>query len=338
MLNKRQTADFCSHLRSLLSAGLPLLAALSVARGLPPVRKHTQALDLAIEKLNHGLPLSEAARELLPPPAAGALKAAEHAGDLEGCLGRLAADYTVKADLDAKLAAALVYPAFVTLISLLSVLVLIVFVLPGLNSLLTESGRSLPLITSLILQVSGGFTALWPVFLLAAVAGGAALINLKNRRPLWLERFILKTPLFGRLYRQELTLQSCGTLGSLLQGGAPLLEALRVTGESLDSQAMKAALQAAARQIENGASLSAALRGGPWPPEARQLLKLGEATGQMDRLLLSVAAFQAGERELLLKRFTALLEPAMTLGVGLIVGVVVLAMFLPLTDLVSSLQ
>lgn len=338
-LSKRQTAVFCSQLRSLLSSGLPLLAALEIIKDLPQNKKYAAKFGTLIENINNGQALSESAGEFLPAMATGSLSAAERAGNLEESLGRLADYFNGKAELDEKLISALIYPIFVAVLSLISVLVLIIFVIPGLKGLFSDFGGSLPPLTGFILSLSEIFSQDWPVGVVLIGAGLLLLCHFREKCPEKLEARILNLPFIGKLYRQELVIQGFGTLGSLLKGGAPIVEALSVTTNSTKSLIFKAIIASSKKGIENGGRLSAAFEAAMFfPADAIQMLKIGESSGQLDQMLISVADFQARERDLLLKRVTALIEPALTLTVGLVVGVVVLAMFLPLVNMISSLQ
>lgn len=339
MLNKRQTAVFCSQLKSLLASGMPLLEAMTIIRDLPQSKKHTSSLKAIITRLNNGYSLSEASGELLPAMATGALSAAEQAGDLEVSLGRLADYYAGKADLDEKLIGALIYPAFVGLLSFTSIIVLIVFVIPGLKGLFSDFEATLPPITSAILATSDAFSQYWPVMVILAGLAVLWFHRIKGKDPARVEKIILKMPLVGRLYKQELIIQGFGTLGSLLSGGTPIVAALKITADSSKSRIFKDVILSSKTEIENGGRLYAAFAGKNFfPLDAVQMLQVGENSGQLDRMLSNIADFQAKERELFLKRITTLIEPAMTLIVGIVVGVVVLAMFLPLLNMVSSLQ
>jgi type IV pilus assembly protein PilC len=339
MLNKRQAAVFCSQLKSLLASGMPLLEAITIIRDLPQNKKHLSQIKTIINMINDGYALSEAAVILLPTMVVGSISAAERAGNLEECLGRLAEYYNSKAELDEKLISALIYPVFVMILSLISVLVLIVFVIPGLKGLFSDMGGSLPPVTSFILNLSDLFSRFWFVFLLMFVCLAVWLGRVKRRDPAGLEKLIIKTPLIGKLYKQELMIQGFGTLGSLLSGGTPIIEALKITAVSCGSFGLKQILQNTKEAVESGRSLSAAFEAENFfPADALQMLRVGESSGQLDQMLSSIADFQAREREVLLRRVTTLIEPAMTLGVGLVVGVVVLAMFLPLVNMVSGLQ
>lgn len=335
MLNKRETAAFCSQLKLLLTAGMPLLEALTVIKGLPQNKKRRLEVKAVVEQLNSGRSLSEAASGLLPGLACGSLAAAERSGNLEENLGRLAAHYAGKADLDEKLAGALVYPVFVLCLSLISVLVLIVFVIPGMRELLAGLETELPPLTSFVLGLSDA----WPVLICLPLILIAGAVHFKRKDPAAVEKLFFRAPFLCQLYRQELVIQTCGTLGALLKGGTPIIEAVGIAGNSLASPSMKRALAEAGEGLANGEKLSGVLaRHRQFPASVVQMLEIGENTGQLDQMLTEIARFQAGEREALLKRCVSLIEPGLTLAVGLLVGVVVLALFLPLVNLVSSLQ
>jgi type IV pilus assembly protein PilC len=339
MFNKRQTSAFCSQLKSLLSAGLPLLEAITVIKDMPQSKKHALGLIMILNKLNAGLSLSEASIELLPAMAIGSISAAEQAGDLEACLERLAGYYSDKADLDEKVAGSLIYPVFVTILSLFSIIVLVVFVIPGMKNLLADFETQLPPVTSFILCLSDGLASLWPVLIILLLIIAVSIIRLRRQNPALVEKMIFKAPLLSKLYTQELIIQMFGTLGSLLKGGTPIIEAVRITTKSTRSPVMKNILRQAEEGVANGGKLSGVLgKSRLFPGEAVQMLRIGENTGQLDQMLINIAGFQAKEREVFLKRSVALIEPALALTVGLLVGVIVLAMFLPMVSMISSLQ
>ena len=154
MLNKKETAQFCSQLRMLLASGMPLLEALRVIKSLRKDKKHSRQIDALIDKITEGYSLSESALNFLPALTIGSIRAAERAGNLEETLERLSKYYHDKAELEEKVIGALVYPCFVLILSLISVMVLLVFVLPGLKGLFADLGTELPLFTSAILNFS----------------------------------------------------------------------------------------------------------------------------------------------------------------------------------------
>ena len=339
MLNNRQTAVFCSQIRSLLSAGMPLLEALRVIKGLLRNKKHIWMIDKVINLINDGQPLNVSAAGLFPLMACGAIGAAERAGNIEECLGRLTVHYENKAELQEKLISALIYPAFVLLLCLGSLLILICFVLPGLKGLFSDLNAPLPPLTSFLLNGSDLLVRSWLLWVGMALIAGVFFAGLRVKHPASLELGLLRLPLFGAFYRQELVIQALGTLGALLHGGTPILEAMRITADSSGSHFCRQVIGRSCAQVEDGVWLSESLRStGFFPTETIQMIKIGEGSGQLAEMLVSSADFQAKQREVRLKRLTALLEPTLTLTVGGAVALIVLAMFLPLVNMISSLQ
>lgn len=338
-MGKRETAYFCSQLKMLLASGIPLIEALSIVKDLKNKPKMIGRIEIMIDKINDGYSFSEAARELLPQLAIGLIQAAERVGNLEETLGRLAKYYEEKAELDEKVVASLTYPCFVLALSLLSVMALVFFVLPGLKGLFADLGTELPLITSLILNSSDWLSTYGLCLVVLLVVFVALFFRMKRFRRQNIDELILRLPLIGKLARQELTIQGLGTLGALLSGGTPISEALVITANSSRNQIFKNLISQARAEVENGRKLSEALsESGFFPTETLQMLRVGENSGQLDEMLISTANFLAKGREHFIKRLTTLLEPALTLSVGVVVGFIVLAVFLPLVNMISSLQ
>lgn len=339
MLNKRQTACFCSQCKMLLDSGMALLPALQVALSMEGNKKSREKMVEMANKIAEGYAFSDAADGFIPPLALGSLRAAERAGNFEEILGQLAEYYEQKADMEEKVIGALAYPCFVLILSMLSVLVLVLFVLPGIKSLFVDMGAELPLFSRMVLGLSDGISCSWPAIIFIITTGGLVLFRLGRAHPERLEKIALQTPFLGKLIQQELVIQGFGTLGALLNGGAPIVEALTITAHSSRSSIFKKTIFSVKDGVENGESLSEQFKkSGFFAQEAIQMLKVGESSGRLGEMLSNVSRFQSRERELTLKRFTSLLEPVMTLSVGLVVGVVILAMFLPMINMISVLN
>lgn len=324
MLGSRQTANFCSHLKMLLASGMPLLESINIIKNLPFYDKRRRQWEDAMDKINDGSPLSSSIKTIVPALVVSSIKSAEYAGSLETTLDQLSSFYRGRAELEEKFKAALVYPSFVVGLSVLVMAAVMVFILPGFKSLFADLGGELPLFTRIVMSMSN----YWYIIFVLLILGFVAV------RP-----HFLRLPVINKLYKQEMVIQGLGSLGALLKGGVPIIEALQTTAQSAAEDKFRAIIMTALSRVENGEKLSRAFEESRFfPPEVIQMLKVGESSGQLAEMLLSIADFQAQEREAYLKKLTALIEPAMTLSVGVIVSVVVLAMFLPLVNMVSSLQ
>lgn len=339
MLNKRETVQFCSSLKMMLASGMPLLQALQIVGDSKQGKKYKVGITASIEKIKEGSPFFEAVSGLLPPLAIGSIKAAECSGNLEESLAKLAEFYERKAEMEEKIKAALIYPLLILILSLLSVLALLFFVLPAMGGLFSDFGGELPLFTRLILGTSLLFSHNWPAILLGMAFGLFLIMHFWKKEPETVEKIGFKIPLVSKLAKQELAAQLFGSLGAMLNGGIPILEALEITVETSGSQVFKKLLLNVKNRVENGWKLSDSLQEcGFFYPETIQLLRVGENSSQLAGIMLNISEIQSFERDAALKKFTTLLEPVLTLLVGGVVAIVVLAMFLPMVDMISRLN
>jgi type IV pilus assembly protein PilC len=321
----------------MLAAGLPLLEALIVIKGMTTHKIYQRQFTVLIDKISEGASLSEGASGLLPSLAIGSLRAAERAGNLEEVLENLSKYYEARAEIEEKIVGALLYPCFVLILSLASFFALVLLVLPGMKDLFADLGAELPLVTILLINLCDLFVSYGiMVFVVMSIILLLVISRIEAKRR---EQIILGLPLIGKLYRQELVISSFATLGALIRGGNPIMEALAVTAASARSQLFQHGMLVVRDEVSNGESLSACLeRTGFFPSETIQMLKVGEKAGRLDEMLLNISGFISKEREVFLKRFTAMLEPIMTLSVGVVVGFIVIAIFLPIMNVISSIK
>jgi len=317
----------------LLSAGVPLIQALSIVQRLSP----NVNLNEPIQKISEGQSLAQALSDKFTPVVISSLQGAEQAGNLEEVLLRLSLHYEAQAELEEKIKSALVYPAFVVSLCLLSLFFLFVFVLPSFRSLLQDFNAELPLFTRLIIGAGELVNRIWylPFF---GTAGLVIVLPRYRKTPKGaqiIDRLILKIG----LWRKSLISQVLRTLGELLLGGVPILEALATTITSINNSYLKSLIAEIKHHVEHGSKLSQAMASSPvFAKETIAMTEVGENSGQLAEMLINVADLYDREREHSIKRFTTLLEPMMTLVVGLMVGMIAVAMFLPLVNMISQLQ
>jgi general secretion pathway protein F len=264
------------------------------------------------------------------------IDAGEQSGRLVEVLERLA-DYTENRQaLRQKVTLAFIYPALVTVVALSVVTLLLVYVVPQVTRVFENTGQVLPWVTRALIGMSdfmrrsGWF---W-------IGGGVTFIvgfQLMLRNPVFRRRWhllLLRTPVLGRLQRGLNAARFADTLGILTASGIPLLNALQSAVAVVSNLPMRAAVEEAVRLVREGGSLSTALgRAKLFPPLVIHLIASGEASGELDRLLLRAAEAQAREMENWVKGFTALLEPVMILAMGLIVLFIVVAILLPIFEM-----
>lgn len=335
MLSSRQTARFCQQLSTLLTSGLPLTEALRVIALTPFFKKARFAIGKMVERIEEGASLGEGAHGVFPDLACSTLKAADRGGAAEKVLNYLGDYYDQRAELSEKLLGALVYPAFVAVVSLGLLVFLLAFVVPSMSQLLEEVGSGLPPLTIAVMAISSFLVNYWLMLI-----GGLALLCgfiFRNRAAVF--RWLTQLPFLGDHYRQELALFNCLTLGMLLEGGITLGTAMTIGSRTANDSRFQEDLNRLQAEVENGRKISEALAGSRYfPSDAVSLVAIGENSGRLGAAFLDIAAYKAKERGLRLEQLSKLLEPAITATVGVLVAFIVLALFLPLLKLVSALS
>jgi len=332
-MKQHQLSQFCSHLSLLLSSGIPLLESLKIVARISKIK----GVDQIIEKVNHGQSFAEALGDKFPPMLVSSIAAAERAGNLEQVLKQLAGYYEGRAEAEDKIKSALIYPVFVILLCFVSLAMIFFFVLPGFAEMFAELEVDLPLFTIILITTGTVLAAYWYLFLLFLLS--AAYLSWRYLKTSLGREKLEKTLLKSKLYANSQIAYVFRTLGSMLSGGIPIVEAFNHVAGSIKNSCFQKIIINICLEVENGAKLSELLgQNKLFPLEASQMIEVGENTGRLDQMLISVADLFERERELFIKRFTTMLEPALTLFVGLVVGVIAISMFLPMIDMISKLE
>ena len=264
------------------------------------------------------------------------VEAGEHSGQLAHVLDQLA-DYTEdRQALRQKVVLAFIYPSLVTLVAIMIVGFLLVNVVPQVTRVFENTGQTLPLVTRVLIMTSDFVRAggvWWLVGIAVVFVGVRVMLRNKRMRRHW-HGLLLKLPLVGRLVRGVNAARFASTLGILTSSGIPLLPAMQSAVLVVSNLPMRAAVDDALRQVREGAGLARALgKAKLFPPLVIHLIGSGEASGNLDIMLVRAAETQARELENWVKAITALLEPVMILVVGAVVGFIVLAMLLPIFEM-----
>jgi len=274
--------------------------------------------------------------EAFPDIYRAMIDAGEQTGKLAEVLERLA-DYAENREaLRQKLVLAFIYPALVTLVAVAVISLLLIKVVPEVTRVFANTGQTLPLVTQVLIAVSGFFRAS-ALYWLAGIAGALVLARLALRneatRRRWHE-FLLGLPVIGRLTRGLNAARFSDTLGILTASGVPLLNALQSAVAVVTNLPMRAAVEDTAKQVREGGTLSRSLaKAKLFPPLVVHLIASGEATGRLDQMLTRAAQAQSRELEGWVRTFTALLEPLLILAMGLIVMFIVVAILLPIFEM-----
>jgi general secretion pathway protein F len=264
------------------------------------------------------------------------VEAGEQSGKLGEVLERLA-DYTENRQaLQQKVLLAFIYPALVTIVAISVVSLLLVYVVPQVTRVFANTGQTLPLVTRILILASDFMRAsgaVWGVGIVGGlIAARLALRNQATRRK-W-HALLLRTPMVGRLIRGVNAARFADTLGILTASGVPLLQALQSAVPVVNNLPMRDAVEEALRQVREGGSLSRALgKAKVFPPLVIHLIASGEQSGRLDNMLIRAAEAQSRELEGWVRALTALIEPLLILGMGLVVLFIVVAILLPIFEM-----
>ena len=337
--------DFVMYLRqfaTLLRAGVTIVDATKILASQVDAKGLKLALQNIEEDLRSGQPLSAAYQKhpkLFNKLFINMVKAGESTGQLDEALESMANYYEKQLRLRQKIQAALMYPVAVGILSVLVVTFLLVKVVPTFVAMFADLHQDLPIITKVIIHSSNWMKSYWwTIFLLYGLLHVTFLLIKNNRNSkYYLDYAILKLPIIGTLFRQSVIARLTRTLSSLLSSGVPILEAMPLVEDVVENEVVSRALQKSRSSLKMGQALSEPLKE-HWvfPPLVSQMISVGEETGSLDHMLIKISEFYESEVEYTSERLKALIEPVMIIFLTSIVGVIVLAIIIPLFKLYNS--
>ncbi|MGM8061579.1 type II secretion system F family protein [Vogesella indigofera] len=338
-----QLALFTQELLALLEAGLALVEAIEALNEKESRPESRRILSQIIQRLHEGLSLSVALQqfpETFPSLYVATVRASEKTGDLQNALGRYLAYQTQVDAVRKKVISASIYPALLILAGGAVLLFLIGYVVPRFAQVYETMGSDLPLFSRLLLAWGNLFQTyavfLLPGLLLLLLAAGYLLTRPEVIRRLG--ELLWKIPSLGERMRLYQLARLYRMLGMLLVGGTPVVPALAMVSGVLQAS-LRLRLQQAARDISDGKPISGALHShGLTTPVALRMLRVGERSGQMGSMMGRIAGFYEEEMALAVERFMRMFEPVLMVFIGLVIGIVVVLMYLPIFELAGSIQ
>ena len=267
------------------------------------------------------------------------VKAGEAGGILDKILQRLAGYLEKSEELKAKVKGALTYPVVVLSIAFLVVLALVMFVLPQFKSIFSSMNVELPAVTKLLLALSDTMQDWWIVIIpsLALVPFAIVQFFKSSQGQRVFDTNILRVPAIGILMRKVAVARFTRTLGTMISSGVPILQALEVTAATAGNIVIKEAVDKTRASIREGESIADPLKtSGVFPPMVVQMIAVGEETGELDKMLMKIAEFYDTEVDVAVKGLTSIIEPIVIVFMGLVIGGIVLAVFMPMLKLVNN--
>lgn len=338
---------FTRQLSTMVSAGVPLLRALTTLGGQSDSPALRRILEDVIKDVQSGQSLGDA---FAKHPSAfsdvytNMVRAGEAGGILDDILKRLATQQEKNDSIRKKVKSAMTYPMVLIVITIGAFFGMMLFVIPQIGKILLDLGgpdAQLPTITKIMLAISGFMVSKWYI-----VIGGLVLGIYLLRRYLktkagksQFHHLVLKVPAVGPIVQKVAVARFARTYASLIGAGVSLIEALRVTGEAVGNEAYKEVLEHSVEDIKSGKQLSGALEASSiFPPIVPQMLAVGEETGQTDTILVKVADFYEEEVDAAIEGMSSIIEPVMIVVMGGLVGLIAISVMGPIASLSQNVK
>jgi type IV pilus assembly protein PilC len=335
-ITERDIVIFTRQFSTMVDAGLPLVQCLEILGRQADNPAFGEIITKIKTDIESGSNLSDAMRKhpkVFNSLYANLVEAGEAGGILDTILNRLA-NYIEKAlALKKKVKAAMVYPGAIVTVAFTVVAFLMVFVIPTFATMFEGGGAELPGPTAIVMDVSNFFRNQWYY-----IIGGPILffilfkkVYATERGNIEVDRIFLKLPVFGMLIRKVSTAKFSRTLGTLLASGVPLIEGMDICARTAGNKIVEIAILNSIEAIKEGETIAAPLaRENVFPPMVIQMIDVGESAGALDAMLSKIADFYDEEVDTAVDGLTALLEPMLMVFLGIIVGFIVVAMYLPI--------
>lgn len=340
-VSRTQLVFFFKQLSFMLRAGLPILQALQLSQTQVSSGRLKLVIGEMLLDIENGHQLSKAMEkhtDVFPTIAVNLMAAGESTGSLDSVANRLATHLEKKAALRAQTINAMIYPAVVLIVAIGVVIFLVVSIIPKFAKFLLGQGKALPASTQFLIDASD-FALKYGIFILAAFFIGIVSLFVAYKTPigrLKLDAFSLKIPVIGKLLMDGIMAEFNWSLSMMLRSGLTALESLRISGRVISNRLISDKLFMAADQILTGKDLASSLKHPAIPDLVIQMTSMGEKTGTLDQVLQEVGSFYEEQLQVGVKRMSAMIEPAMILIIGGIVGFVYYAFFQALFSLVSK--
>ena len=341
-VNQRAIAVFTRQLATMIDAGLPLVQSLEILSSQQEAKLFKNIIREIREDVEGG---STFAGALKKHPATfnelytNLVVAGEEGGILDTILTRLA-NYIEKSEaLKKKVKSALIYPATIVGVALIVVAILMIFVIPVFETLFKSAGQNLPLPTLIVLTLSK-LIKKYVIILIPALIllfyMARKYYQTQNGRAV-IDRLLLKLPVFGPLLRKIAVARFSRTLGTLVSSGVPILDGLTIVSRTSGNKTIETAILNARASIREGETIAEPLnRSKIFPPMVIQMISVGESTGALDNMLSKIAEFYEEEVDIAVANLTSLLEPFLMIFLGVVIGGVVIAMYLPIFQMASA--
>jgi type IV pilus assembly protein PilC len=343
-VKQKEIAIFTRQFSVMIDAGLPLVQCLEILGSQQKNRVFQKVLFEVRQDVESGATLADSLRKhpkVFNDLFCNMIAAGEAGGILDTILQRMSTYIEKRVKLQAAVRSAMIYPAAVVTIAVGVVIVILWKVIPTFAALFEGLGAQLPLPTRITIAVSkflGRYMWLL-VLLMGAGAFGLFQYHKTHKGKRQIDRIVLKLPILGMLMRKIAVARFCRTLGTLLSSGVPILDGLEITARTSGNSIVEDAIMATRKSIEEGRTIAQPLEETDvFPAMVIQMISVGEQTGALDAMLSKIADFYEDEVDEAVENLMALLEPAMILFLGVMIGGIVISMYMPMFSLIGKIS
>jgi type IV pilus assembly protein PilC len=329
---------------TMINAGLPLVQAMTILAEQSENKTLSEIMRKVVFDVESGNTVADA---LSKHPQAftnlyvNMVAAGEAGGILDTILMRLATFMEKNDALVRKVKGAMIYPTVIMSVAAIAVTVLLIFVIPVFENLFSSAGLALPLPTRIVMGASRFLKGYW--YIVLAAAGTFVFLfrryNATSDGKLRIDRIMLRVPVLGDVLRKSAVSRFTRTLGTLISSGVSILDGLEITAKTAGNRVVQDAIMESRSSIAGGDTIAQPLKkSGVFPPMVISMISVGEQTGGLDEMLSKIADFYDEEVDAAVSNLLSLLEPIMIVFLGVVVGGMVVAMYLPIFDMINAVQ
>lgn len=340
----KDLAVMSRQMSTMVGAGLSLLKTLNVLGEQTANKRLAKILTEVSTQVEAGSALSDAFRkqgDVFPPLMVNMVRAGETGGFLDSALESIATNFEKEVKLRGTIKSALTYPVIVLIMSLVSIVGMLLFIVPVFDNMFKSLGGQLPLPTEILVVLSHSMAWLAPVLLVLVVGGAWWWARNKNSEKVRrkVDPIKLKLPVFGPLMKKIAVARFSRNFANMIGAGVPILQAIRIVGETSGNWVIERALISVAESVRSGESISRPLLEHPvFPSMVTQMIAVGEDAGSLEVMLEKIADFYDDEVQAATEQLTAMIEPLMIAFLGVVIGGMVIALYMPIFQISSLIK
>lgn len=340
----KDLAIMSRQMATMIGSGLSLLRTLNIIAEQTENKKLATIMGNVRDDVETGVSISDSLRkhaEVFPPLMINMVRAGETGGFLDSSLEAIATNFEKEVKLRGTIKSALTYPVIVLIMSLVAVIAMLLFIVPVFENMFKGLGGQLPLPTMVLVELSHAMVWIAPVLIVGGIVGGVWWSKNKNteRVRMRVDPIKLKLPVFGPLLKKIAVARFSRNFSNMIGAGVPILQALKIVGETSGNWVIESALVKVADSVRQGESIAVPLSEQPvFPAMVTQMIAVGEDSGSLEVMLDKIADFYDQEVESATEQLTAMIEPLMIAFLGVVIGGMVIALYMPIFQISSLVK